>query len=36
MVEQRLTLLARACQLLLKMIQNERKGKGRDFPEHLP
>ena len=36
MVEDRLTLLARACQLLLKMIQNERKGKGRDFPKDLP
>ena len=36
MVEQRLTLLARACQLLLKMIQNERKGKGRNFPDRLP
>ncbi|HET9004911.1 MAG TPA: four helix bundle protein, partial [Gemmatimonadaceae bacterium] len=36
MVEDRLTLLARACQLLLKMIQNERKGKGRDFPRELP
>ena len=36
MVEDRLTLLARACQLLLKMIQNERKGKGRDFPRDLP
>lgn len=36
MVEERLTLLARACQLLLKMIQNERKGKGRDFPRDLP
>ena len=35
-VDQRLTLLARACQLLLKMIQNERKGKGRDFPRALP
>ena len=32
-VTERLTLLARACQLLLKMIQNERKGKGRDFPK---
>ena len=36
MVEDRLTLLARACQLLLRMIQNQRKGKGRDFPKGLP
>jgi len=35
-VDQRLTLLARACQLLLKMIQNERKGRGRQFPRDLP
>ena len=34
-VEHRLTLLARACQLLLNMIQNERKGIGRDFPKSL-
>ena len=35
-VSQRLTLLARACQLLLKMIQNERKGLGNDIPKRIP
>jgi four helix bundle protein len=34
--EHRLTLLARACQLLLKMIQNERKAVGRNFPKRIP
>ena len=32
-LDHRLTLLARACQLLLRMIQNERNGKGRHFPK---
>ena len=35
-VDERLTLLARACQLLLRMIQNERKGGGGNFPKRLP
>lgn len=35
-VDHRLTLLARACQLLLKMIQNERKGIGRNIPRRIP
>ena len=35
-VDHRLTLVARACQLLLKMIQNERKGLGRHFPRRIP
>ena len=35
-IDHRLTLLARACQLLLKMIQNERKGIGRNFQKRIP
>ena len=35
-VDHRLTLVARASQLLLKMIQNERKGIGRHFPKRIP
>jgi four helix bundle protein len=35
-LDHRLTLLSRACQHLLKMIQNERKGIGRSFPKRIP
>ena len=35
-IDQRLTLLSRACQLLLKMIQNERKGIARNIPKRIP
>ena len=34
-VDERLTLLTRACQLLIKMIQNERKGIGHNFPKRI-
>ena len=35
LIDHRLTLLGRACQLLLKMIQNERKGMGHEIPKRI-